>query len=56
MMVVGWGPYALKWCSMHVLNLGVLQYFAGSCTELLMSIGSTIELVVVLLTTSSGLS
>lgn len=47
MLVVGWGPWALKWCSMHVLNLGLLQYFAGSCLELLMSIGSAIEMVVV---------
>ena len=30
---------------MHALNLGLLQYFAGGCLELLMGIGSEINMI-----------
>ena len=29
----------VKWCSMHTLNLGILQYLNGSIIDLLASLG-----------------
>ena len=29
----------VKWCSMHTLNLGILQHFNGSTIDLLASLG-----------------
>jgi len=36
---VGFSVSHFKWCSMHCLNLGILQYVNGSATELLCTSG-----------------
>ena len=36
---VGFDPKHIKWCSMHTLNLGILQHLNGSSIELLCQLG-----------------
>lgn len=36
---VGFDPGHIKWCSMHTLNLGILQHLNGSAIDLLCALG-----------------
>lgn len=38
----GFSPSHIKWCSMHCLNLGILQYVNGSAISLLCQLGYSI--------------
>ena len=37
--IVGFRPSQIRWCSMHVLNLGVVQVVNGSAVQLLLEEG-----------------
>ena len=37
--VIGYSPFQIKWCSMHVVNLGVLHVVNGSAVQLLLEQG-----------------
>ena len=40
LLVVGFGTWAIRWCGMHTVNLGLLPLFSGSCVAILLELCS----------------